>query len=178
MASGAWMSIHMMMKPSALPRTLDFGWLSVLAGLTVCSLALLLPAQEGLAKARVQLDVLRAQEAWLTSRLIAYDRFLQDMEHQDPEFVQRLAASQLNLIPSGQTPVLQDVAAGEASIEAWIESTVEPPEQQQYRSASSVLGSLTQGSFRTVFLAFGIMCIFFGLLTSLPHRSRVSSSAA
>jgi hypothetical protein len=166
------------MVSSILSRRLDFGWLSVLAGLAVCSLALLLPAQEGLAKARVQLDVLHAQEAWLTSRLIAYDRFLQDMERQDPDFIQRLAASQLNLIPSGQTPVLQDVTAGEASIEAWIESTVAPPMQHAHQPAASALGSLTRGSFRTLFLAFGIMCIFFGLLTSLPHRARVCSPSA
>ena len=155
-------------------RSIDFGWLYVLAGLAICTSALLLPAQEGLAKAHSQLRLLQEQEAWLTSRLVAYDRFLQDMELGEPEFVQRLAASQLNLIPVGLTPVLQDVGAGEASIDAWIESTVQVPVERSQESSASVLGTLSRGSFRTVFVAFGIMSIFFGLLTSLPSRVRTA----
>ena len=153
-------------------KQLDFGWLSIVAGLAICAFAVLLPAQEGLEKAQRQLVILEKQAAWLTSRLIAYDAFLQDLERSEPDFLQRLAASQLNLIPAGHTPILQDVSAGQASIEAWIESTVEEPVLPGHVQAESVLGSLSRGAFRTVFVAAGILCVFFGLLTSMPNRAR------
>ena len=153
-------------------KHVDFGWLSIVAGVVICAFAVLLPAQEGLEKAQRQLVILEKQAAWLTSRLIAYDSFLQDLERSDPDFLQRLAASQLNLIPAGHTPILQDVSAGQASIEAWIESTVDEPLLPDHVQAESVLGSLSRGAFRTLFVAAGILCVFFGLMTSMPNRAR------
>ena len=153
-------------------KSMDFGWLSILAGLVICAFAVLLPAQEGLEKAQRQLVILEQQATWLTSRLIAYDAFLQDLERAEPDFLKRLAASQLNLIPAGHTPILQDVSAGQASIEAWIESTVDGPLLPDHVQVESVLGRISRGSFRTVFVAIGMLCVFFGLMTSMPNRTR------
>ena len=144
-------------------------------GVRIGASTLLLPARDDLALAERQLSVLREQHQLTTARMAAYDQFLMELEAGDPAFVQRLAASELNLLPKGDSPVLHDIAAARTSTLEWIESSV--PQATSSRSdgadlPQTMLGDISHGAYRNLFLGGGIACIFFGLLTSLPSDRR------
>ncbi len=149
---------------------LDPGWLFVLSGLLICSASLLVPAQMELAEAKQQLSALQAQEQWALNRLAAYDQFMGQLDSADPGLIKRLASRRFNMLPEGDTPVLMDVGASEASIEEWIESTVSSPMKEVHASPSSMLATISAGPYRPWFLACGVACIFIGLLTSIETR--------
>ena len=164
----------------AITSSLDSGWLFLVAGAAICASTLLLPARDDLALAERQLSVLREQHQLTTARMAAYDQFLMELEAGDSAFVQRLAASELNLLPKGDSPVLHDMGAAGASTFEWIESSV--PQSHSNRSdgtdlPQTMLGDISHGAYRNLFLGGGIACIFFGLLTSLPsdRRNRIDT---
>jgi hypothetical protein len=142
---------------------LDAGWLFVAAGLAVCAAGVLLPAQGDLRALHQQLEKLRTEESRAYSRLKAYNDFLDQLDEEDPALVRRLAASQLNIVPARDRPVLLSTAQI-APVTNWIEATVtyEPPPMRQL--PDSTLGRLANGPFRLWLFAGGIMCVFIGLL--------------
>jgi hypothetical protein len=161
-----------------IPSAFDSGWLFIVAGVAICVSSLLLPATVDLRMAEVQLELLRGQESRTLARLAAYDQFITDLQSSDPAFVERLAASELNLLPKGATPVLHDVAAASSSVLDWIESSVPEANTSNAQLPVSMLGSISQGAHRNLFLGSGVACIFFGLLTSVPGERRARLGAS
>jgi len=149
---------------------LDPGWLFVLAGLSICSASLIVPAHMELGEAKQQLSALQSQEQWAVDRLAAYDQFMGQLDSGDPGLIRRLASRRFNMLPEGDTPVLMDVGASEASIEEWIESTVSSPLDEGHAIPSSMLATISTGPYRPWFLVCGVACIFIGLLTSIETR--------
>ncbi len=152
-------------------RRVDPGWMFILSGLVICSTALLVPAQRELDETRRQLSVVKSQEQWAVNRLAAYDDFVMQLDNGDPGLIKRLALRSLNMLPKGDTPVLMDMGASEASVEQWIESTLPEPDHGGGVGMPSILAMITSGPFQPWFLAFGVACIFIGLLTSIETRA-------
>jgi len=148
----------------------DPGWLFILCGLFICSASLLVPAHRELEESRRQLEDVKSQEQWAVQRLAAYDEFMNQLDSEDPGLIKRLASRSFNMLPEGDTPVLMDVGASEASIEQWIESTIAAPERAGPAGSSSMLAAISTGPYRPWFLACGVACIFIGLLTSIETR--------
>ena len=170
-----------MISARALKSSFDPGWLFLAAGMAICVSTLLLPARGDLSLAEGQLAQMRDQHRLAAARLAAYDEFLTELETGSPSFVERLAASELNLLPKGAAPVLHDMSASSSSTLEWIESSVPRHElTNEYDGivSQSMLGDISQGVHRNLFLGLGICCIFFGLLSSLPgeRRSRIDTS--
>ena len=151
----------------------DPGWLFVLAGLTICAGGLLVPAQNDLLRTQQQRAQLQRQEKVLNQRLAAHTRFLADLDAADPTLVERLAASQLNLMPSDGTPLVIATSMY-APVTEWIDSTVVMPEEKAIAPPRTALSSLASGAHRLWFLASGVLCVFIGLLLdhSLPNVPR------
>jgi len=156
------------MNLSWVPRKFDHGWLFILAGLAICVSTVLLPARQQLNNAEYQLRTLQDQEAWVTARRAAYDRFLEALETREQGFIERLASWELNLLPHDQAPILHDVSARDSSTEMWIESSVQRPEALEPGTPVTMLSGIAHGPYRSYFLAAGIACVFFGLLVSVP----------
>jgi hypothetical protein len=141
----------------------DPGWMFVLAGLAVCVAGVLLPAQADLHALRQQLGELKSEEARWYSRLKAHGDFLDQIDRGDADLVRRLAASQLNVIPSNETPVLL-APAGSPPLTQWIDNTVKPERTPVSTLPISSLSRLANGPDRLWLFAGGIMCVFIGLL--------------
>src|SRR5436190_10794224 len=142
---------------------LDPGWLFVLAGLAVCAAGVLLPAQADLHSLRLQLDELRNEEARWYARLKAHSDFVDQVDRGEPELVRRLAATQLNMIPAGETPVLLSTT-NTAPVTHWIDQTVKVEASPVKPLPISALSRLANGPDRLWLFAGGIMCVFIGLL--------------
>lgn len=149
----------------------DPGWMFVVAGLVLVASAALVPATYDLWVMRTQLRHLEAQEKENFARLEAYSRFVQSLEAADPQLVRRLAASQLNLVPRGERPLIVASSARRTPIE-WVEATVEPVRAQVVPFPDSLLSRLTLGRKALWIAGAGVMCIFLGLL-SAPLRFRM-----
>ncbi|MFM8872820.1 MAG: hypothetical protein ACKOJI_05625, partial [Phycisphaerales bacterium] len=101
----------------------DPGWLFVVAGLVLVASAALVPATYDLWVMRTQLKHLEAQELENDRRLAAYSRFVNDLDRVDPQLVRRLAASQLNLVPEGERPMIVASTVARTPAE-WVEASV------------------------------------------------------
>ncbi|UCD75043.1 MAG: hypothetical protein JSV91_14810 [Phycisphaerales bacterium] len=154
----------------------DPGWLFVIAGLAICTVAVLTPAQQNLHELREKLAGLRAEEAHAAARLQAYSDFLDDLDRDDPQLIRRLAASQLNLMPAGDEPVLL-TASGSSAVVDWIDRTVPVKEVNSRRWPQTLLTRLTAGPHRRWLFAGGGLCVFIGLLIA-PTRPRRHISEA
>jgi len=159
---------------------IDPGWLFVLAGLCVCAAGVLLPAQADLAALEEQLHHLQAEEARAYQRLAAHADFIDLIERGEPAIIKRLAATQLNVAPAGDKPLL--LAAREAApVTQWIDSTVHSDIRPMRLTGPSTLSRWATGSSRLWMFGGGIMAVFIGLLLS-PEGSRrarrASASAA
>ena len=105
----------------------DPGWLFTVAGLAIIMAAALLPTDRDLYAMREQLRAMEAKEAWNDQRLQAYASFQKEFAERDPALMRRLAASQLNLMPQGEQPLLMATSI-EHTVSDWIEATVPPVE--------------------------------------------------
>ncbi len=149
----------------------DPGWLFLVAGLVLIASAVLVPASYDLWVMRTQLRHLDAQERENFARLEAYSRFVHDLETSEPQLVRRLAASQLNLVPRGETPVIMASSANQTPIQ-WVDATVQPVHANISPFPDSLLSRLTLGRKALWVVGAGAMCIFLGLL-SAPIRMPV-----
>jgi hypothetical protein len=156
---------------------IDPGWLFTLAGLAVMVSAALLPAELDLHGLRQQRASIEAREAWNRQRLQAYDRFLSDLDRADPSLLRRLAASQLNLMPKGERPLLMATSI-EHTVSDWIDATVPPFEFKPAPAPDTLLARLAEGPRRLWLMAGGAMSVFLGLVLGFgvsprPHLGSV-----
>lgn len=156
---------------------LDAGWPFVLAGLVMLVAVVVLPGRRGVHDMRAQLDLLQTQEVVTIERLNAYTQFLDGIRSGDPQLLRRLGASQLNLVPDGETPIL--VAASlDQTVPAWIDQTVAPVSVRDRPYADTLLIRLAEGQWRVWLLAGSVFVIFLGLvlgpdMASRPRRRNV-----
>ncbi len=149
----------------------DPGWLFLLAGLVLIGAAVLVPASYDLWVLRAQHQQLAAQEQENYKRLEAYSRFGADLQAADPQLVRRLAASQLNRIPKGETALLLSTTANQTPLE-WVDSSVEPVIAHVEPFPDSLLSRLTLGRKALWVAGAGVMCVFLGILLA-PLQLRV-----
>ena len=162
-----------------LPRAailFDPGWMFLIAGLVLVASAALVPATYDLWVMRAQLKHLEAQEQENATRLAAYERFIGDLAQADPQLVRRLAASQLNLVPRGERPMIVASTAQRPPLE-WVEASVEPVRAAVAPFPDSLLSRLTLGRKALWIAGAGVMCIFLGLL-SAPLRMRLPTRSS
>lgn len=154
---------------------IDPGWPFVIAGLLLLVAGVLIPAERDLRELRNALEVHRALEDQSIRQLAAYDRFLNDLKHGEPQLVERLAASQLNLMPKDERSMLA-VPTLNATVTQWIDES-EPanlPTPAAY--PDTLLSRLATGPRRLWVLASGVFLVFVGLMLSpsAPAASRRS----
>lgn len=146
---------------------IDPGWLFIVAGLALCVPGVLLPAKHDLFLLESQRDALAAKELHNNARLRTHVEFLHALEHDDPALVQRLVASQLNMVPVEKTPVL--LAADPASaIGDWLDAAAEKPTVERAVWHETRLSELANGRRRLWLLSAGVLCVFIGLIMSAP----------
>lgn len=150
---------------------IDPGWLFVVGGLVLCVAGILLPAQRDLEDLRRQRAQLRHEEATLQGQLAARGAFLQELDRRQPALIRRLAASQLNLVPQGEEPVLLSSSLNEDII-GWVDATAQTPPTEPSRRANSTLSRLMTGRYRIWLLTAGVVSAFLGLLLD-PSLTRV-----
>lgn len=141
----------------------DPGWLFLVAGLVLVASAVLVPASYDLWVLQAQQRHLAAQEQENINRLQAYERFCADLRANDPQLVRRLAASQLNRIPKGETPLLLAGTANQTPLE-WVDRSVAPVLASVPPFPDSLLSRLTLGRKALWVAGAGVMCMFLGLL--------------
>ncbi len=152
-----------MNQPTRPTRRIDPGWLFLAAGLTVCAAGILAPAREGLEVTRRQLHRLVDERAHGEARIGAHREFLSQLEQRDPSLLRRLAASQLNLLPADQAPLLL-ASSTRWTIPDWIDKSVQQPAGAAVTSSQTLLGRLTSDRARLWFIAGGVLAIFTGLI--------------
>ena len=145
----------------------DPGWLFTFAGLTVMVVSALLPAQHDLATLNEQLAKLEHQEKVNQKRIGAYAQFLVELKSHDPSLLTRLAASQLNLMPKGEEPVLMATSM-EHTVSDWIEATVPPQAFEPSLVPDTLLTRLASGQRRLWLMGGGALIVFIGLTTGIP----------
>ena len=150
---------------------IDPGWLFVVGGLVLCVAGILLPAQRDLDDLRRQRAELRHEETILQGRLAARGAFLHELDHHQPALIRRLAASQLNLVPQDEEPVLVSSSLNEDVI-SWVDATVHATAIEPIHRADSTLGRLMNGRYRLWLLTAGVVSAFLGLLLD-PSLTRV-----
>lgn len=153
----------------------DAGWLFILAGLAVCAAGILLPAQADLRVLREQTDRLRDEEDRAYARLKAHSDFMDQVDRADPALIRRLAATQLNLVPETDTPVLL-AASATVPVTHWIESAVQLDLRPPKSAPTSTLSKLANGPYRLWMFGGGIMFVFMGLLLA-PGASTTHACA-
>lgn len=155
----------------------DSGWLFIIAGLAVCAAGVLLPAQADLRALEDQLRLLQDEEARAYQRLAAHAEFIDQIDRHEPAIIKRLAATQLNLVPEGDKPVL--LAAGEtAPVTEWIDNTVVTDIRPGHVEPASTLSAWAIGPKRLWLFGGGIMAVFIGLLISPEPARRRSQRPA
>jgi hypothetical protein len=148
---------------------LECGWLYVIAGLALCVVGILVPARRDLADLRRQRDRLVDARAIGDQRHDAYETFLQRLEDDDPALLRRLAASQLNLVPADETPVLV-AASRTATVTEWIDQNVRTQRLEPALPPGTLLDRLVGGPRRLWVLLGGVMIVFVGLLLDDVRR--------
>jgi hypothetical protein len=149
----------------------DPGWLFMLAGLALVAAAVLVPASYDLWVLRAQQQQLAAQEAENYKRLDAYSQFASSLQAADPQLVRRMAASQLNRMPKGETPLLLSTTANQTPLD-WVDASVQPVVANVAPFPDSLLSRLTLGRKALWVAGAGVMCVFLGILLA-PLQLRV-----
>lgn len=151
----------------------DAGWLFLAAGLALCVVVVLIPARRDLFELRQQLAVLDAQERHASQRLRAYQQFLVALDDgENTSLVERLAATQFNVLPAGETPVLL-VSNRNAAVTDWIDEQVPTPTSATVAWPDTRLTRLAIGPFRLWLLGAGVMSVFVGLIIGTETFARV-----
>ena len=127
----------------------------------------LLPAQHDLAILNEQLAKLEHEEKVNQKRIGAYAQFLVELKAHDPSLLTRLAASQLNLMPKGEEPVLVATSM-EHTVSDWIEATVPPEAFEPSLVPDTLLTRLASGQRRLWLMGGGALIVFIGLTTGIP----------
>ena len=132
---------------------------------------ILLPAQRNLENLQRQGARLHHEESVVQAQLSAREALLRDLDRSEPALIRRLAASQLNLVPEDEEPVLVSSTLNDDII-SWVDATVETTPIAQIASAESTLSRIMSGRHRLWFLTAGVVSAFVGLLLD-PSLTRV-----
>lgn len=162
-------------QPAAPPRALirlDAGWLFLIPGAVLLGAAMLLPAGDALADARLQRDRMLAIEQHRLERLGRYEEYLRLLESADPVLYQSLAAQQLGLVPNDRR-ALATADAGRVT-NASVFPALEPPplvlpDRRRIDSTLQELASDSRG--RLILIASAAICLFLGLLPPAKRRA-------
>lgn len=145
--------------------TLDSGWLYLISGAALLISAVLIPASDSLAVVRHQRDVIAAREEAVVDHLQSYSNFLDALRQEDPELIRRLAAAQLNLIPSNARPVAMFGNELDASVDNWIIASLPPARVVPAPFVKdSYLRRICTGDHRLWTIGISACLIFWGLL--------------
>lgn len=146
----------------------DTGWLYLLPGLALICATVLIPAYDDLSSAEFQRSQAFALEQYRSERLRSYTAYLTALSRNDETVLLQLAATHLNLIPSGKEVLI--APAGQISD---LPASPFPALEPEYRPPSppvqvdSLLRRLSvQDTTRLWMIAGGMMCILIGLLPS------------
>ncbi|MCE9618672.1 MAG: septum formation initiator family protein [Planctomycetes bacterium] len=145
----------------------DPGWLFTIAGLAIMVVSALLPAQHDVAVLKEQLARLEQEEKVNLKRIDSYKQFLAELKSKNPSLLTRLAASQLNLMPEGEAPVLMATSM-EHTVSDWIEATVPPEAFEPNLIPDTLLTRLASGQRRLWLMGGGALIVFIGLTTGIP----------
>lgn len=148
----------------------------MIAGLALVLAAAVIPSNREMHGLSTQLKELQDIERTNFAVLGSYARLLQDLEDGEPALIRRLAASQLNVIPKGETPLLM-ASTVNASVSDWVESTVEAEPYRPDPVPDTLLARWTEGSRRLWAIGAGAFLVFVGLLLT-PGASRVDGADA
>lgn len=155
------------MSQQAFRSSIDPGWLFVITGLVLGVCCIRFPAEQERARLEQRVADLRLDERQSYSRLTAHERFLNQLEAQDPALLQRVTVSQLNVIPRGDQPVLAAPTLHAPMID-WIEASMLPSEPMDSTTVrpptDSRLSRLATGPHRIWVLGSAAMCVFIGLI--------------
>lgn len=141
----------------------DPGWLFLVAGIALIVSAAVIPEAEKVHQMQVQLETIKLGEQHNFARMAACSRFLDDLKSGDQALVKRLAASQLNLMPRGETALLIATSI-DATPSDWIEASVVPPFFAPEPYPDTLLSRWTLGPQRLWVIAAGAFSIFLGLI--------------
>ncbi len=149
----------------------DPGWLFLVSGIALIVSAAIIPEAEKVHAMRTQLSAIGAAEKHNFARMEACSRFLDDLKAGDQGLVRRLAASQLNLMPRGETPLLIATSIS-ATPSDWIEASVPPPDFEEEEFPDTLLSRWTLGGQRLWIIAAGAFAIFLGLIFGPAEEPR------
>ncbi|MSR45003.1 MAG: hypothetical protein EXS15_06595 [Phycisphaerales bacterium] len=147
----------------------DPGWLFLVAGIALIVSAAVIPEADKVHEMRGQLQTIRFAEQHNFARMEACSRFLDDLKAGDHGLVRRLAASQLNLMPRGETALLIATSI-DATPSDWIEASVTPPVYEPEPYPDTLLSRWTLGPQRLWVIAVGAFSIFLGLILGPTNR--------
>jgi hypothetical protein len=149
----------------------DPGWLFLMAGLGLLGATVLIPAADELAEVRLQRDRALVLESHRVARLNRYDDYLGALEREEPSLVMALAESQLNQIPQGRQPIIEQpqplVGAPGAGVSASVFASLEPPPlrlPERVKTDSMLERWTTSDITRPWLIAAGALCLLIGLL--------------
>jgi hypothetical protein len=163
-------------KVSAPLFRIDPGWPFLVAGLLLIGATAVVPEAEKVHGMRTQLAHLEHIEDHNFTRMQACSRFMDDLESNDPALLRRLAASQLNLMPKGERPLILASSIG-ATPTDWIESSVPMPAFDPEPYPDTLLARWTLGPMRLWIIGAGALSVFVGLvLTAGTANSRKEGS--
>lgn len=150
---------------------LDAGWLFLAAGMALLAATVLIPAHDDLQRAELVLARAQAERAHSAARLANYGEYLDALDRADRELVVELAATHLNLIPQGRTPVPGMGRRPTDLIDTFAALEPAPPGQFVRHPPESVLYSWSTDDRRRLWLlAGGSLLTLIGLLPAGAGR--------
>jgi len=149
----------------------DPGWLFLLAGLALLGATVLIPAADELSEVRLQRDRALVLEAHRVARISRYDDYLAALNREEPSLIMALAESQLNQIPQGRQPIIEQpqplVGAPSGSASASVFAGLEPAPPtlpERVKTGSLLERWTTNDDTRPWLIAGGALCLLIGLL--------------
>lgn len=165
------------MKVSAPLFRVDPGWPFLVAGLLLIAASAVVPEAEKVHGMRTQLAHLEHIESHNFTRMQACSRFVDDLNSNDPGLLRRLAASQLNLMPKGERPLLMASSIG-ATPTDWIEASVPMPPFEPAPYPDTLLSRWTLGPMRLWVIGAGAFAVFVGLVLTVGRRDEPANFSA
>ena len=146
----------------------DVGWLYLLCGLVLTTVAIILPAHHDLDALLAKKETIISNADDLAYRVEVYTSFLEDATSGDPAFQQRLIEMQFNQSPAGSAVVI-DTSAPNTPL-AWIvERAKRTKIVSMHTVQASLLSQFAEGEGRLWILGLGVFALFVGLV-SVPAR--------
>ncbi len=142
---------------------IDPGWCFLIAGLTLLGLAVVIPEQAKVHQLRNQLAAMKRLETAGYGRMEAYVGFRDAIEGRDESLMRRLAASQLNLMPQGTTPVLVATSI-DAPVTEWIDSTLPEVRYESEPFVDSLISRWLLGPWKLWLIGVGATSVLVGVL--------------